>query len=59
MKTALVVTLIFVAATSMLGGVQNARRMSVTRNLAELGGAIVGIAMTLWCFYLAYWVSVR
>ena len=56
MQTALALTLVFVAATSALGGIRNVRLAHATGQLSEFGGAVVAFAMTLWCAFLAGWV---
>ncbi len=56
MATATGITLLFVAATS---GLTSWTRAGYLRrgDWASLGGIVVGIAMTLWCVYLAsYWL---
>jgi hypothetical protein len=55
-KLALVITLAFVAATSALGGVHNLANTRTHGYLSEYLGATVAFGMTVWCFYLAYWV---
>lgn len=56
MKTALTITLAFVAATSALGGLRNIRTAQRTRYPAEYLGALVAFCITIWCAYLACWV---
>lgn len=52
MKTALVVTLIFVALTSLLGGI---RHISLAPRPSNVGAAVFSFLMTAWLAYLAFW----
>lgn len=57
--TALAITLLFVAATSALGGMRNLRAAGVTGSVVDYLGGAVAAAMTVWCMYLGVWVPNR
>ncbi len=55
MRTATVVTLFFVAATSVLGGLRNAGIASATGRPSYYLGTFVAFVMAAWCAYLGVW----
>ena len=56
MRIALAITLLFVAATSALGGVRSVRLATATSRQSQYLGALIAFAMMLWCAYLCYWI---
>ncbi len=45
----------FVAATSALGGLRNARIASATGRRSQYVGTLIAAVMTVWCVYLGVW----
>jgi hypothetical protein len=55
MHTATAITLLFVAATSALGGARSVRIAAATSRPTQYFGAMIAFGMAVWCAYLGLW----
>ncbi|HEX3809627.1 MAG TPA: hypothetical protein VHW02_07970 [Rhizomicrobium sp.] len=56
MTLAIAITMLFVAATSALGGVTAVIRWVEARRARDAGAAVIGIVMTGWSLFCAIWL---